>query len=134
VTYGSLPQVGWLFYGIKPIVIAIIAQVLVGLCRTVLKGVWPVVLAVLVLALYLLGINTITLLFGGALLFGIIRWVERWNKRRSKPGGEINSLMLPFSFASLRGLWQNISITKAGIGLVAVVAATVPYSLPLLFL
>src|SRR5258706_1850268 len=52
VSYGSLPQVGWLFYGIKPIVIAIIAQVLVGLCRTVLKGVWPVVLAVLGLAFY----------------------------------------------------------------------------------
>ena len=134
VSYGSLPQVDWLFYGIKPVVIAIIAAVLVGLCRTVLKGIWPVVLAVLVLALYLLGINTIALLFGGALLFGIIRWIERRFKRRSKAGGEINSLLLPFSLASIRGLWQNISITKIGAGIVAVAAVAVPYSLPLLFL
>src|SRR6185312_3791051 len=75
VSYGSLPQVGWLFYGIKPIVIAIIAQVVVDLCRTVLKGVWHVVLAGLVVALYLLGINTITLLFGGGMLFGLIRGI-----------------------------------------------------------
>src|SRR5579884_2055919 len=38
-TFGSLPQVTWLFYGIKPIIIAIIAQALLGLSRTVLKGV-----------------------------------------------------------------------------------------------
>jgi chromate transporter len=133
VSYGTLPQVGWLFYGIKPVVIAIIASVLVGLCRTVLKGVWPVVLAVLVLALYLLGINTIALLFGGALLFGIIRWVERWYKRRNKPGGEISSFILPFSLG-VKELLPNISITKVGVGLVAVAAAAVPYSLPLLFL
>src|SRR2546425_9813959 len=72
VRYGSLPQVGWLFYGIKPVVVAIIAQALWGLCRTVLKGIWPIVLAVLVLALYLLGVNTLILLFGGGLLFGLI--------------------------------------------------------------
>ncbi len=30
VIYGSLPQVGWLFYGIKPVVVAIIAQALWG--------------------------------------------------------------------------------------------------------
>jgi len=134
VAYGSLPQVGWLFYGIKPIVIAIIAQVLVGLCRTVLKGVWPVVLALVVLALYLLGINTIALLFGGALLFGIIRWIERQYKSRSKSESKISSFALPFSLVSIRGLWQNISITKASVGIVAVAAAAVPYSLPLLFL
>jgi chromate transporter len=134
VAYGSLPQVDWLFYGIKTVVIAIIAAVLVGLCRTVLKGIWPVVLAVLLLALYLLGINTIALLFGGALLFGIIRWIERWLKNRSKARSEINSLLLPFSLASIRGLWQNISSTKIGAGLVAVATVAVPYSLPLLFL
>ncbi len=134
VAYGSLPQVGWLFYGIKPVVIAIIAAVLVGLGRTVLKGIWPVVLALLVLALYLFGINTIALLFGGALLFGIMRWVERLYKRRSKPGNEIGSFLVPFSFASIKELWQHISIAKVVVGLGTVAAATVPYSLPLLFL
>src|SRR5436305_7404468 len=34
VRYGTLPQAGWLFYGIKPVVIAIVAQALWGLLRT----------------------------------------------------------------------------------------------------
>src|SRR5713226_874815 len=68
-TYGSLPQVAWLFYGIKPVVIAIIAQALLGLSRTVLKGLEQIFLALLVLVLYLVGINVLILLFGGALLF-----------------------------------------------------------------
>src|SRR5437660_2317658 len=61
-TYGSLPQVAWLFYGIKPVVIAIIAQALWGLCRTILKGPWPIILALMVFVLYLLGINVLVLL------------------------------------------------------------------------
>ncbi|HLH63405.1 MAG TPA: chromate efflux transporter [Ktedonobacteraceae bacterium] len=134
VAYGSLPQVGWLFYGIKPVVIAIIAAVLVGLGRTTLRSVWPVVLAVLVLGLYLFGINTIALLFGGALLFGIIRWSERMYKQRRKQGEEIGSFFLPLSLAGIKELWQHISIAKVGAGIAAVAAATVPYSLPLLFL
>jgi len=94
VSYGSLPQVGWLFYGIKPVVVAIIAQALWGLCRTVLKGIWPIVLALLVLALYLLGVNTLILLFGGGLLFGLIRGGERWyrSKRDHKVAGLLVSL------------------------------------------
>src|SRR5215467_9840943 len=55
VTFGSLPQVTWLFYGIKPVVVAIIGYALWGLCRTVLKGIWPAIMAILVLGLYLLG-------------------------------------------------------------------------------
>src|SRR6266436_5477364 len=102
VRYGSLPQVGWLFYGIKPVVVAIIAQALWGLCRTVLKGIWPIVLAVLVLALYLLGVNTLILLFGGGLLFGLIRGGERWyrNKRDHKVAGLLVSLS--FNFNNMR--------------------------------
>src|SRR3990170_6674325 len=39
VTYGSLPQVGWVLYGVKPIVIAIIAQALWDLGRNGVKDV-----------------------------------------------------------------------------------------------
>src|SRR5258708_4100887 len=72
VTYGSLPQVGWLFYGIQPVVVAIIAQAIWNLGRTILKGVLAAVVAGLVLVLYLFGINVLILLFGGAVLFGIL--------------------------------------------------------------
>src|SRR5947209_11880936 len=39
VTYGALPQINWLFYGIQPVVVAIIAQAIWNLGRAVFKGV-----------------------------------------------------------------------------------------------
>src|SRR5919198_4714599 len=68
VTYGSLPQAQWLLYGIKPVIIAVVAQALYGLARPALKG--PVLTAAAggVLVLYRLGVNEVLLLFGGGLL------------------------------------------------------------------
>src|SRR5687768_5133440 len=65
---GELPQAQWLLYGIKPVIIAIVAQALYGLARTALKGPVLVATAVGVLVLYLLGLNELALLFGGGAL------------------------------------------------------------------
>ena len=72
VTFGATPQIAWLLYGIKPVVIAIILQALWGLARTALKGPLAVALGLAVAALYLAGFNTLALLFGGALLYGLV--------------------------------------------------------------
>jgi len=125
VIYGSLPQVGWLFYGIKPVVVAIIAQALWGLCRTILKGVWPIMLALLVLGLYFFGVNVIVLLFGGGLLFGLLRGIERW--RKHKKNNALASILIPFLFGSLRVRWQALAAFSFG-------AAVAPVSLLILFL
>jgi chromate transporter len=37
VRFGSLPEVGWFLYGVKPVVIAVVAQALWGLGRSALK-------------------------------------------------------------------------------------------------
>jgi chromate transporter len=66
VEYGSLPQVGWVLYGIKPVVIAIVAQALWDLGRRGVKSVVTGVVGAGVLTLYLFGINEILLLFAGA--------------------------------------------------------------------
>lgn len=44
VTYGTLPQVNALLYGVKPVVMAVVAQALWGLARTALKSAWLAVL------------------------------------------------------------------------------------------
>jgi chromate transporter len=78
VEYGSTPQGDALMYGIKPVIIAIVVQALYRLVPTALKG--PVLAAVGVgaLALYLLGVNELVVLFGGALLVIAIQAVRRF--------------------------------------------------------
>lgn len=126
VRFGSLPQVGWLFYGIKPVVIAIIAQAVWGLCRTMLKGVWPVCLGVVALIVYLLGVNQLILLVFGGLFFGLLRW---WERHR-QPHDVVGSI-LPFSFGSIYERWQS---SLPAIPLAGVVSAAIPVSLLTLFL
>jgi len=68
VRYGSTPQVASLLYGIKPVIIAVIAQAVYGLLRTAVKT-WRLGAAVAAGgALYLAGLNPLVPLFGLALL------------------------------------------------------------------
>ena len=125
VAFGSLPQVAWLFYGIKPVVVAIIAYALWGLCRTVLKGIWPVIVAILILGLYLLGVNVIILLFGGGILYGLVHIAERWfREKRAPPSPPLSSIA---GILALR--WQTLSVPFTSLA-----TSAVPFSLPLLFL
>ena len=68
VRFGTTPAGESLLYGIKPVVIAVVAQALWGLGRTALKG--PLLLAIgtAAAALYLVGFNELVILFGSALL------------------------------------------------------------------
>jgi chromate transporter len=69
--------VGWLLYGIKPVIIAVILQAIYNLGRTAVKTPLLAAIGVGTLVLYLLGVNEILLLFGGALLVMLIRNVGR---------------------------------------------------------
>ncbi len=68
VRFGALPQAASLLYGVKPVVIAIIAQALWGLGRKAVKGPLTAGVGLTVLALYFLGANEIALLFAGGLV------------------------------------------------------------------
>lgn len=130
VTYGSLPQVAWLFYGIQPVVVAIIAQAIWNLGRTIFKSIWAGVLAVLLFALYLLGMNILLLLFGGTILFALLRLsYRRWRPTRQKPGSGLKSLFLAGTPALLR--MKYAALTSPFVGLAPII---VPFSLLLLFL
>jgi chromate transporter len=73
VQYGTTPAGASLLYGIKPVVIAVIAQALWGLGRTAIKGPFLVAVGLAAAALYLLGFNELAILFGGALLVLLVR-------------------------------------------------------------
>jgi chromate transporter len=68
VRFGTLPQAQHLLYGIKPVVIAVIVQALWNLGRKAVKGTFLAIAALTVLVLYFLGINEIALLFGCGLI------------------------------------------------------------------
>lgn len=96
VQYGSSPQVGWILYGIKPVVIAIILKSLWQLSRKALKGTLLFIIGAGVVLGYFLGANEIFLLFGGGL---IVLLVE--NLKEIKISGHLPSCFPLIGFPAL---------------------------------
>ncbi len=66
VKYASLPAVGWILYGVKPVIIAIILHALWDLGKKGVKGPLTAIVGAAAVASYLLGLNAIAILFVGA--------------------------------------------------------------------
>ena len=73
VTFGHTPAAAALGYGIKPVMVALVADALVSLLRTVLAGPLQIVCFVAALAGYLAGFNEIALLFGLGAAAALVR-------------------------------------------------------------
>ena len=73
VTYGSLPAVGRFFYGVTPVLIAIIAQALWGLGRVAIKDPVTAAAALTALGLALAGSNALALLVAGGAVVMVAR-------------------------------------------------------------
>jgi chromate transporter len=87
VRFGHLPTVAALLYGVKPVVIAVILQALWGLGRTAVKN-WVLAIAgTLCVALSFAQVNVLLILFGtGAILAGI-HALSRNSTRNQKTAG-----------------------------------------------
>ena len=75
VRYGSLPATGWLLYGVKPAILAVVVQALWTLGRTAVKGPLTAAIGAAGLALYFLGVNEILVLVLAALAVLVVRRV-----------------------------------------------------------
>jgi chromate transporter len=73
--YGALPAVDGILYGIKPVIIAVVAQALWTLGRTAIKSVWLGVLGAGALAATLAGVNELIVLAAAGVLVAIGRRV-----------------------------------------------------------
>jgi chromate transporter len=73
VKYGTMPQVAGLLFGIKPVVVGLIAQAVWNLGRTALRSMWLLVLALAVLALAIFGTSAVVLLLAGGFLWMALR-------------------------------------------------------------
>ena len=109
VRFGTTPVASGIFYGILPVVIAIVAQALWNLCKKAVKDWLTAALGVIVISLYFLGVNILVLLLAAGI---IAMLVENISRLKHLPVG---------------GFWLPL----AGLGLLA---GSIPFSLPTLFL
>ena len=97
VGYGQTPTATSVLYGIKPVVVAIIAVAIYQLGRTAIKGVLFVLVGLAVFVLALAGVNELALLAGAALLVAVV--ANRARLRR--PPGTLAVLPLALSAPAL---------------------------------
>jgi chromate transporter len=95
VEYGSRPAAEWLFYGIKPVIIAVVVQAMWGLVRTAVTGPLLAAVGAGVLVLYLLGANELALLFGGGLLVMLLAQARRLRSRSAGAAAVMPLLGVP---------------------------------------
>jgi len=105
VRYGALPAAGWLLYGVKPVVIGLIAHALWSLGKKGLKSPLAAAIGLAALVLYFAGANEIALLFGGGLIAAA---VEIWRRRPRAPLA---------AFAPLLGLSLPAALTATPVSL-----------------
>ena len=68
VRFGSVPAFGWLLYGVKPVILAVVVQAIVGLAPKAIKTRWLAFIAVIAAAAYLLGLHELAVLFGAGIV------------------------------------------------------------------
>lgn len=87
--YQQLPELGWLLYGIKPVIIAIVIQALWKLGQKAIKNGLTFIAGVLVIVFYFFGVDEILLLLLAGL--GVMLLKNLANNRNQTT----NSLILP---------------------------------------
>ncbi len=102
VMYGATPQAEWLLYGVKPVVMAIIVQALWNLGQKAVKGPALAIVGLAVLTLYFFGIHEILLLITAGLFVMFKSQIHRWHSSRIR-----SMLFLPFTGWELPALVSN---------------------------
>jgi chromate transporter len=122
VQYGTTPQLEWLMYGIKPVVIAIIAQALWMLGSKAFKNKLGMVAGSAVFILYFLGFNEIALLFAGGIIVMLIANTQRIQKINPAIfipfGGITLAQSIPFNLSTLFLTFLKIGSVLYGSGYV----------------
>lgn len=78
VRFGARPQATWLLYGAKPVIVAIVAQALVGLARTAVKSPLLAAVGAGAVALALLAVNPLLVLVAAGAITLSARGIPRW--------------------------------------------------------
>ena len=126
VRYGALPQIAALLYGVKPVVIVVIAQGAYRLARSAIKSVWLAALGMMALAVATLGMDPLAILFGAGLLAGLLHLRREFARSSGAlaaltAGGTLLATpAVPVSFGFLFLIMLKIGATLFGGGYVLV--------------
>lgn len=88
--FGAVPQVAGLLFGFKPVVVALVAQAVWNLGKTVLRNLPLAVLALVVVLLAMAGFPAVSLLIGAGLLWIPLREGKRLAVNRAALGACIS--------------------------------------------
>jgi len=114
VRFGALPQLGWLMYGVKPVVVALVLQALWNLGRKGLVRPLEAMLGIGASVAYFAGLSEIGILAAG----GLLGWAARARGKGNPPGAS------RLAFTGFTGLTRFTSISgTAGAALTASSAA-----------
>lgn len=98
VRYGSLPQTTRILYGVKPVIIAVVLQALWSLGRTAVKTRLLAVIGIGAVVLNFLRLNELLVLFVAGAVVATIRWFGVRSTSRTKTN---RSVFFSISFATL---------------------------------
>jgi len=108
VTYGSVPELSGLLYGVKPVVIAVVGQALWRLGRSAVKSRTLAVLAALAVAAVLVGVNELAVLALIGLLAALIA---------RPPAAAAAAMLAPVGVWPTAVAAGSVAATVAGVGL-----------------
>ena len=119
VRFGTMPQAVGLLYGVKPVIIAVVLQALWGLGRTAIKSRILAAIAIVGLTASMLDVNDMVVLLGGGVVMLAIRAFEDRSRVRA-------------TIAAIPTVATRASALKGAA--LAATAVAVPFSLITLFL
>ena len=114
VRFGALPEGQALFYGINPVVMAIILVATYRLGKTALKGKVQVLLGVLAFGAALLGVNEVLILLGAGVMGILLYAPPAWLQKRPSMG--IILPLAPLLYAVPKGwAWLDNRLVLLGL-------------------
>lgn len=90
VRFGSLPEVGWVLYGVKPVILAVVVQAIWGLAPKAAPSTVTRVLGVVAVLASVLGANELVVLFGAGAVLASARAI------RGRAKGSTALALVPF--------------------------------------
>ncbi len=87
VRYGQLPRAQAIFYGIKPVIVSVVAQALWNLGKMAWKTRASMAIGLIASACSAVGVNMLGVLFGSGLVLAVRQWLVGEKPRTTRPLG-----------------------------------------------